>query len=233
MSKFTLLRNSAKYCFSVLRSFLNLVYPFCCRNCDCLVFKEDLFCSDCRERIQSVVSTTFKITEKYSLKVCAASAYSQPLKSVILKKFYDDMLASKQLARLILEKVEVENLGAHYVVPVPLYWTRYAKRGFNQSKVMSVQIGKSLKVPVLDILRRRRSTAFQSSLKLEEKEKNVKGAFEVKSNQVNKIRELIRDKNILLVDDLCTSGATLKNVARILVDFKPKNVMAVVAARQC
>ena len=216
-----------------LNRLLSLIYPNYCRQCEQFI-KSDLgLCDLCYKKIRLIASTTLAVTPKYPLKIFAASNYQQPLKNFVMKKFFDEPLASRQLGKIIVDLTPIENFDFDLIVPIPLHWSRYAKRGFNQSHVMAKEIGKSLGVPVFHLLSRSKRTKFQSSLSGMAKEENVKGVFKIKNRKKKMAKNLLKDKRILLVDDLCTSGATLKNAARTLVDFKPNSLMAVVACRAC
>ena len=171
------------------------------------------------------------VTQKYAIKVFAVSAYKDPLRSLILRKSFSDIVASKHLSILMFERTNIKNMEFDYIIPVPLHWTRYAKRGYNQAEVMAKFLGKKLNIPVLNILKRKKRTSFQSRLTLVERKENVKNVFAVKKKYKDNYKELLNDKRILFIDDLCTTGATLKNTARVLIDSKPQSLSAIVACR--
>jgi ComF family protein len=213
---------------SLLFSFF---YPSFCRNCNQLVTSDAIFCFSCDKKIKSIASLYLHITRTKQIKVIAASAYKDPLKSMILKKSFDDLLASKQLAQIILQKTIISQLSIDFVVPIPLHWSRYAMRGFNQSAVMAKVLSKTLKAFYLPCLKRTQRTVFQSTLSGKKRQSNVRGVFDITFREVEILKKLIKGKHILLVDDLCTTGATLKNAAKVLLQFHPASVVAVVACR--
>jgi len=171
------------------------------------------------------------LTGKHQMAVFAISSYQEPLKSLMLKKFSQDIVASKQLGSLMLSMSSIKDISIDYIVPIPLHWTRYARRGFNQAHVMSCVVGKELKKPVINVLRRNKKTMFQSKLSVEEREKNIKNVFAATWRYTQFNRDMLCDKNILLIDDLCTTGSTLKSAAKVLLEFKPKSITALVACR--
>jgi len=211
----------------------NILYPAMCSNCTSPINKKTIFCKSCKDRLQRLVPINFKLTEKYTLRVMAAAAYKPPIKNLILKKHFEDKVASIELAQLILELTQIKAFKFDYIVPVPLHWTRYSKRGFNQAKVMAKELSKNLKIPVKNILKRKKRTIFQSILTGDKKETNVKDAFSIKYFFLKSSYEKLKDKEILIVDDLCTSGSTLRSAAKTLLDLNPKNVTAIVACRAC
>lgn len=217
----------------ILNLIFNFFYPSFCKSCSCLIEQDSIFCSNCYKKIKPIVSSFLQITSTKSIKVFAVSDYKEPLKSLILEKGYSqNILASRQLGQIIYEKSVIKYLDIDFLIPIPLHWTRFAKRGYNQALVMAQELGKKLQVPVLDILKRDKKTAFQSSLSFELRQNNVKDVFVI-NPKYNKLYllEFLKDKNIILVDDLLTTGATLKNSARVLIKFKPKSINAVVACR--
>jgi ComF family protein len=97
------------------------------------------------------------------------------------------------------------------IVPVPLHTKRLRQRGFNQSGLMAVALGRRLRIPVqFGALVRENWTEPQTRLNRDERLKNVKGAFAVASVP------LVRDRGILLVDDVLTTGTTVSECARTL-----------------
>ena len=100
-----------------------------------------------------------------------------------------------------------------YLVPVPLHFYRENWRGFNQAEEMARAVGKKMKIEVKEILRRKRKTKQQSLiLEREMREKNVKGVFEVRKD----FKKKLKGKKILLVDDVFTSGADMRECTRML-----------------
>ncbi|MBP1605131.1 MAG: utilization protein GntX [Acidobacteria bacterium] len=114
--------------------------------------------------------------------------------------------------------------GADCVVPVPLHWTRHWTRGFNQA----ADLAKGLGLPVVHGLARARRTASQTTLSSGRRHANVKGAFVVQHGRVPRI---LRGRTVVLVDDVCTTGATLEACARVLVGAGVREVRAVTVAR--
>ena len=97
------------------------------------------------------------------------------------------------------------------IVPVPLHPKRLGQRGFNQSGLLADELGRKLNTPVsFNVIKRKNQTQPQTRLNREQRLKNVKGAFEVADVQ------RVRDRRVLLVDDVFTTGTTLSECARTL-----------------
>jgi ComF family protein len=117
-------------------------------------------------------------------------------------------------------------LGRAVVVPVPLHPARLAERGFNQSGVLAGRLARRLGAPLWpSALARIRDTAPQATLRREARVASVSAAFAAREP------EHIRGRAVLLVDDVCTSGATLAACSRALVDAGATAIHRVVLAR--
>jgi len=112
------------------------------------------------------------------------------------------------------------------ILPVPLHPKRLRKRGFNQALVLCRKLyPKSKKIIDPHVLERHQCTIPQTGLKSTERRRNVKNAFKVESP------EKIKDKKILLVDDVFTTGATVNECARILLKNSAADVEVFTFAR--
>ena len=112
-----------------------------------------------------------------------------------------------------------------YIVSVPLHWVRRVKRGYNQTEVMAEELSKLSGKPILKVLTRSKRTRFQSDLNLDEREANVKNCFDVADNF------LVKGKKVLLVDDLMTSGATIKYASKQLLKSGVDSIVVAVGCR--
>jgi len=207
--------------------FLYLLAPPQCAGCATFLTVRELLCSSCRARIMPIVSKDLIITQKYTMKVLAIGDYHEPLKNLILAKKYGNIAAATALGELIWHMTYVAAIECDYIIPVPLHWTRFAKRGYNQADEMAFVLSTYMQRPVIQLLKRVKMTAFQSSLKHEERLPNVHDAFVLTC----KNKEQFKGKHLLLVDDLMTTGATLQAAARQLRDLNPASITAVVACR--
>jgi ComF family protein len=182
------------------------------------------------DNIKPIACLEFNINLKKKVNIYSASAYVDPLKNLIFEKFYaKNSLACKYLAQIIYKKTVIKDLKIDYLIPVPLHWTRFAKRGYNQSKEISIELSKLLNVPILDILKREKKTAYQSTLTYDDKQINLKNAFSLKDKYINK--NLLKNKKIFIVDDLFTSGATISNVANVLFKEEAESINVIVVCR--
>ena len=216
-----------------VKKLLSFFYPSFCRACKLSLDDDTILCDECGGKIRNVASLFLPITKSKVLPVFALGRYDEPLRTLILRKFSSDLLASKDLAKLILDKSFITKMHFDFIVPVPLHIMRYASRGFNQAFEIAKEIGVHLDCPVLDIVKRVKFTKFQSSLPWQSRRDNVKNAFSINEKIMKNYKDRVFNKDILIIDDLCTTGSTLQNVAKSLLLLKPKSLTAFVACRKC
>ncbi|MEM6811459.1 MAG: ComF family protein [Pseudomonadota bacterium] len=114
------------------------------------------------------------------------------------------------------------------IVPVPLHYTRLVKRRFNQAGLIAQAISKKIDKPcIIDVLKRDKATMTQGYLNMKERKKNVSGVFSVQQKYLNQIK----GKNLLLVDDVYTTGATIEECTKILLKAGVQSVNVLTIAR--
>jgi len=209
------------------------LYPSFCRGCDVFIERGLVLCRSCRSKIVTPKPSSLLLSSGVSLKVYAFSEYKDPLRRMVLGKMFGDRLASRQLASLMLALLMREGLPISRddfdaIVPIPLHWTRYARRGFNQSYEMAKVLSAGTGIPVMRALKRKKRTGFQSRLSFARRQKNVKNVFCFRRSFD---KTLLKGKKVLLVDDLLTTGATLKNAARPLLGKGIKQISALVGCK--
>ena len=155
------------------------------------------------------------------------SVYQGLLKDIITRfKFNADLGLGKALGHMLLEAVSLhayENIDC--IVPVPLHPMRLKDRGFNQSLELSRILGRRINLPVLkDVLIKTRHTPPQSSMNRKLRLKSLKNVFEVRGN-------IAKDKSVLLIDDIMTTGSTLEECTRALLKAGASEVRIVFLAR--
>jgi len=108
------------------------------------------------------------------------------------------------------------------IVPIPLHGTRLGERGYNQSEKLAEGISSVLNIPIAKkhLVKRTRQTPSQTGLTLEERQKNMEGAFAL----TEKGKEALQGKRILLVDDVMTTGATMASATEAIIEAKPTKV---------
>lgn len=153
--------------------------------------------------------------------------YAEPLSDVILRgKRASGYVALERLAGLFAESVapKLAGVGVDAVVPVPLHWLAWARRGFNVAEELARPLAERLGVPCSPgLLRRVRATEAQKGKSPAERRRNVEGAFAASPR--------VRGRALLLVDDVLTGGSTADAAARALRAAGAASVRVAVAAR--
>ncbi len=116
--------------------------------------------------------------------------------------------------------------GLEIVVSVPLHTKKKRQRGFNQAEIIGQEIADVLEMEyVNDALVKNRSTPPQTSMTAEERKRNIRGVFSLKK------KEDVKGRRVLLVDDVYTTGATLRECSQMLIRGGAREVRAFTLAR--
>ena len=117
------------------------------------------------------------------------------------------------------------------VTPIPLHWWKQTKRGFNQAEIIGNIVADSYDLPILPmVLKRKFRLKSQTKLKIKQRAKNAKGVYFVNENYLEKGKIDPMLNNILLVDDVTTTGSTLKEAAKVLKQMGAKYVWGIAFA---
>ncbi len=177
--------------------------------------------------ILPVVPFDFYIGKSTTIKIFAVSAYKDPLKSLILAKHRGNETYIRFLADFMVNQAMVAHLDFDIITFIPLHWTRYASRGFNQAEIIARMLAEKTGRPVIPLVVRSKKTQYQAQLSLQERERNVHDAFDLNE----KYSEQIIGKKVLIVDDLFTTGSTIKAAAQVLLPYNPAKIDVFVACR--
>jgi ComF family protein len=134
---------------------------------------------------------------------------------------------SVPLTNLIYDYLVNNPVPGDVLVPVPLHRKRLRERGYNQSQLLARGLGKLINLPVVDncLIRKRHALPQARTATVEERQRNVAGAFNCRDDR-------LREKRVLLIDDVSTSGATLDACAKVLKAAGAISVWGLVLARE-
>ena len=230
------------------KSLLSLVFPSACESCKRLLpLKNELgVCESCQQSIRLIPSPFCPKCGRSSLestqncagcredrfdfdRVFSAAYYEGPIKKVLCAfKFEKRRFLSKVLMKII-QAYFLENntpFSWDWVVPVPMPRNRKLERGFNQSELLAKKVSKLVGAPCQNrILGSKITREPQSKLGKKERKQNVRNSFCLKKNPD------LKNKKILLVDDILTTGETASQCAKILKQAGAATVDVLVAAR--
>jgi len=211
---------------------LDIIYPRRCPICeDILVSKDLLVCPDCRKKIVYAKEPRCKscgkeisLAEKEYCYDCEKAnhffdrglsvfKHSKEIKNSIYrfkysnKREYADFYCNEVVAKI---GKSIRSWGADAIIPVPLHKSRKIKRGFNQAEILAEGIGNLLGMEVdKTLLVREKKTVPQKELSSLERKKNLENAFKIN-------RDIVQYKQIILVDDIYTTGNTIDSCSKVL-----------------
>ena len=212
-------------------SILHVLFPHVCDGCGSDIIDEES--SLCMKCIAEMPETNFHLhannpIEKIfwgRLPIINATAQYYFIKESLMQhlmhqlKYKGNKELGKQLGRLMgydLQKTGRFNI-VNYLVPLPLFPSKEKRRGYNQATILCEGIAEVMDVEILrDVIARTQFTETQTRKGRIERWQNIEGKFELMRP------EKIADKNILLVDDVITTGATLEACGHELLQASPK-----------
>jgi len=140
--------------------------------------------------------------------------YQPPLSNYVHQlKFSQQLHQADLLAQLLVERIDVKVDAITYV---PLHWRRQFWRGFNQSEWLALALAKRLNIPCVSMFQRTRATRSQLGMDRSERQKNLRDAFCLKAP--------LNDRSIAIVDDVVTTGSTVQQLCKLLLDAGAKSV---------
>lgn len=197
---------------------ITFLQPPCCARCG-LPFEIDLGAN----AICGVCARDAPLYERAR----AAVRYDDASRTLVLAFKHGDKLQLAPALGRFMRRAGGELLSSCDVIaPVPLHWTRLFARRYNQAAVLAHALAAGGGPPVeADLLHRRRATPSQGRSGRAERRRNVRGAFALK------VGRNVAGRRVLLVDDVLTTGATVTECARVLLDSGAKAVDVLTLAR--
>lgn len=167
-----------------------------------MLFTEAEYCLDCQNNEKS-----------YDVAV-APFVYSAAIPNLVMDfKFNNKRYLAPYMARFMTDKFLEKELSASFVLPVPLHKNREKARGYNQSALLGEEVAKSLNLPYApEVASRVKDTQTSSTLEggRKAREENMKDAFVINDPSA------VKNKVVLVIDDVLTTGATSNELARVL-----------------
>jgi len=159
----------------------------------------------------------------------AVLAYDDASRDLVLAfKHGDQTHLTVTLVAMLLKAGDEMLRGSDLIVPVPLHWMRMVKRRYNQAALLARSLARESGVSYRgDVMARVRSTPSQGHKSNKERHENVRGAFEVPVRK----RSMVAGKKIVVIDDVHTTGATVEECARVLLDAGAVQVDILTVAR--
>jgi ComF family protein len=163
-------------------------------------------------------SLVYKGVVKKLVYVFKYPSYLKDLQASLVDLLYEGVIQKEQYVRVM-------NHDAFFV-PIPLYQAKLRKRGYNQAALLAEGLAKRFDVEVIDCLKRVKPTKTQVGLSKDARAKNISDAFTLKFA----IDKKNTSRHFFLVDDVVTSGATLREAAKVLKKAGVKTVWGLTLA---
>jgi len=236
-----------------IESFLELLYPEKNTCFICSIYDESIndryICCDCEKKLKKILPPLCTKCSKpidYAASDCLCpdcSVYEKSFETVkspfsyegIIKdsiynfKYYNKPYFYKFFGNFLLNfMIEISYTNFDYITPVPLHKSKMHSRGYNQSELLAKYLSGKLLIPYADALKRTKKTTKQSQQSKDERRKNLKDAFAIKSPLKN---EIIKSSSVLLVDDVYTTGSTADECSKTLLSFGVSKVYVLTIAR--
>jgi len=227
----------------------DMVYPPRCPSCQTYVGADGNFCGACFQKLRMIdapmcaccgIPFVIAVEADTRCPECLVSppafdtaraalvydAVSAPLVTAL--KFHDQWVGLERYVAMMLRAGKPLLDGADMLVPVPLHWRRLLRRKFNQSALLAYGLSRVTDIPCApEMLQRTIYTKPQMRMTRKERLTNVKRAFAVPESAY----ETLRNKVVVLVDDVVTTGATVNACAKALKKAGAKDVRVLALAR--
>ena len=210
---------------SIYNSFLNLIYNQKCLICACAK-TDDLLCKTCKKDVHYLSGFAQRFYN--SIPIFCATNYTGPIKKLIqLLKFSHKKKSAKVLSNLLFEYYQKLDLNKNFIIIYPpSFYTKTLSRGYNHMFLIAKEFSKLTNFEILkDLIIKTKPTKPQYSVK--NRHKNIKDSFKINS----KYKEKYKDKNILLIDDITTSGATLEEIIDCLLKEGFNNIICLTISK--
>lgn len=213
----------------IAKNFLNLLYPLHCLGCETALeaMNEFHLCGHCAASINHNAMPPFELDDS-RVKAYSACLYDDALKELVHSfKYKGKTVLAKIFSKLMIDYIKdnPEIIDVDLVTIVPLHKERLREREFNQSLLIANPISREYSLVLINTLEKIRKTRYQNELLKSERLKNLKKAFSVSPGAD------IKDKKILLIDDIMTTGSTLGECAKTLLSGGAKSVKCFTLAR--
>ena len=206
--------------------FLDILFPINCLGCK----KSNIWlCEDCLNKIEIIQKRCESTSFLYNLII--ATDYENELVRKIISKFKYSFVQELKipLGKLLIAKLkQMDNQFFDYIIPVPLFKRRELWRGFNQAELLAQEVSKEFSISILNsLVFRIKNTSQQVGKKKEKREENLNNAFKINLE----FKNLVKNKNILIIDDVYTTGVTMNKIAKELKSIRVNKVYGIVVAK--
>lgn len=183
-----------------------------------------LFCPKCQRRKPINEKLTTSCCSNLIKTIITFSDYQNNLipKLIINGKFHGYWEIFNWFGEIISEKLKILSFKNFYLTYVPITNKVKKERGFNQSEIIAKKISQKLNLPIFNKIEKIKETEYQAKLSYHQRLENIKNCFIVKDQS---------PKNIVIVDDIITTGSTIFELAKVLKENGSKNIIGLTICR--
>jgi len=207
--------SSSEFCQTCLEK-LNLISPPFCPGCGGELDGILIVCSKCL------------LEEAFPWESAIAIMQLKGLGSKLIQryKYNNDTSLSRPFAAMAFNGIKKSQINFDLISFIPLHWRKRFARGYNQTEIIAKHLSALTNVNFKQTLTRNRHTSSQTTLTGQRRRKNLLNAFSLKNPT------FIHNRNILLIDDVFTTGSTLRAAAEEILKANPKSISILVLARK-
>lgn len=230
-------------------AFLSLIYPPHCVLCNTNLEARGYLCGACKGEAKRILAPFCEICSqpfdgaiegKFSCSNCAQRHFhfeyavacyrsSGVVREILHRfKYQREYYLRHEMGAWLMEGLDDPRIVSRkfdLIVPVPLHWIRERRRQFNQANVLAEMVSKRTGVPLLNCLKRIRRTPTQTRFDRAERMENLLNAFKMRKNMG------VQGKQLVLIDDVFTTGSTVDECARVLKDAGAASIRVLTVAR--
>ena len=192
----------------IIEKIISAIFPSRCPFCRKVIREEEFCCEDCKKKFPNRV---IKSLAKWNFTCISSFPYCENFRKAVLTLKKQKTLGIP-LGKILAESITEGYADFHFdiITAVPLYKSKFKKRGYNQAEILAREVSKKISVPYIEVLDKIKNTKDQHLLKGRARIFNVLNAYRAKD------KDIIANKNILIIDDIITTGCTLGECARVI-----------------
>lgn len=212
-----------------LKRILAFIFPKRCQYCRKVINYNEVICKECLKNIKrKVYIKEIKINEEKTVQVVSPFIYEKEIRKAICAfKFNGKVELSENLAESmalsIKEKFNVSEID--FITSVPMTEKSYQKRGYNQAEILARHVAKKLDLPYIEVLCKIKENKKQHTLSMNDRKENIRGVYSIID------KNLVKGKNILICDDIVTTGSTLAECMKLLLNSGTNNIHGATIAK--
>ncbi len=214
---------------NIIENALNFLFPPVCGIC--IKKSKNWICENCLTEISPKLKIIKNKINNIEFKIYYLLYYKDIIRKRMIEfKFNDKSYMYKTFSNIILKNKNLCKIlnGYDIIIPVPMSKNKKSSRGYNQTELIAKEISKNLRLDYNEkILIKQKDNKMQSMLSFKERRENVKDAFKVDE----KYLKLVNNKKIILLDDIYTTGFTVKECIKELLKLRPKKIDVLVISK--